>query len=153
MCLWTYFRLILVETRYVISLRFARFAAFLQNFSERQILWSLCSVGFHAFALKLPIQTALSMTPNSQFLWVQLKLSKFQENEHFPVFHEPAKILNVTWRLTVPSISVGGPSWRGDWDRGGEAGVSWYNFAHICEKPQETENIFIHLAPTWDIRN
>ena len=31
----------------------ARFLEFVQNFSERQILWSLCSVVFHAFALKL----------------------------------------------------------------------------------------------------
>ena len=30
-------------------------AEFLQNFSERQILWSLCSVVFHALTLRLPI--------------------------------------------------------------------------------------------------
>ena len=35
----------------------------MQNFSERQILWSLCSVVFHAFALKLPIQTSVSVAP------------------------------------------------------------------------------------------
>ena len=35
----------------------------LQNFSERQILWSLCSVVFHALTLKLPIQTSLSVAP------------------------------------------------------------------------------------------
>ena len=35
----------------------------LQNFSERQILWSLCSVVFHALALKLPIQTSFSVAP------------------------------------------------------------------------------------------
>ena len=34
---------------------------FLQNFSERQILWSLCSVVFRALTLKLPIQTILSV--------------------------------------------------------------------------------------------
>ena len=33
----------------------ARFVDFLQNFSERQILWILCSVVFHAFTLKMPI--------------------------------------------------------------------------------------------------
>ena len=38
----------------------ARFADFLQNFSERQIL---CSVVFRALTLKLPIQTSLSVTP------------------------------------------------------------------------------------------
>ena len=35
----------------------------MQNFSEHQILWSLCSVVFHAFALRLPIQTPLSVVP------------------------------------------------------------------------------------------
>ena len=41
----------------------AHFPEFLQNFSERQILLSLCSVVFHAFTLKLPIQTSLSVVP------------------------------------------------------------------------------------------
>ena len=41
----------------------ARFAEFLQNFSDCQILWSLCSVVFHALTLKLPIQTSLSVAP------------------------------------------------------------------------------------------
>ena len=36
---------------------------FLEHFSERQILWSLCSVVFHATTLKLPIQTSLSVAP------------------------------------------------------------------------------------------
>ena len=36
---------------------------FLQNSSEHQILWSLCSVVFYAFTLKLPIQTSLSVAP------------------------------------------------------------------------------------------
>ena len=35
----------------------------MQNFSERQILWSLCLVVFLAFTLKLPIQTSLSVAP------------------------------------------------------------------------------------------
>ena len=39
----------------------ARFPEFWQNFSERQILWSLCSVVFLALTLKLPIQTSLSL--------------------------------------------------------------------------------------------
>ena len=33
----------------------------MQNVSERQILWSLCSVDYHTFTLKLPIQTSLSL--------------------------------------------------------------------------------------------
>ena len=36
---------------------------FLHTFSECQILWSLCSVVFLAFTLKLPIQTSLSVVP------------------------------------------------------------------------------------------
>ena len=38
----------------------ARFPEFLQNFSERQILWSLYLVVFHALTLKLPIQISLA---------------------------------------------------------------------------------------------
>ena len=44
----------------------ACFAEFSQNFSERQILWSLCLVVFHALTLKLPIQTSLSVAPKLQ---------------------------------------------------------------------------------------
>ena len=44
----------------------ARFPEILQNFSERQILWSLCSVDFHALTLKLPIQTSPSVAPKLQ---------------------------------------------------------------------------------------
>ena len=36
---------------------------FLQNFSERQILWRMCLVVFLALTLKLPIQTSLSVAP------------------------------------------------------------------------------------------
>ena len=48
------------------SLGCARFADFLQNVSERQILWSLCSVVFHALTLKSPIQTSLSLASKLQ---------------------------------------------------------------------------------------
>ena len=41
--------------------RCTRVPEFVQNFSERQILWSLCSIVFHALTLKLPIQTSLSV--------------------------------------------------------------------------------------------
>ena len=62
------------------------FYEFLQNFSEGQILFSLCSVVFHALTLKLPFQTSLSVVlelPVS--LTSHEKMSKFQENEHTPV--------------------------------------------------------------------
>ena len=41
----------------------ACFPEFTQNFSERQILWSLCSVDFHTFTLELPIQTPHGVEP------------------------------------------------------------------------------------------
>ena len=44
----------------------ACFPEFLQNFSERQILWSLYLVVFHALTLKLPIQSSLSVEPKLQ---------------------------------------------------------------------------------------
>ena len=44
----------------------ARFPEFTQNFSERQILWSLCSVDFHTLTLQLPIQTPHSVAPELQ---------------------------------------------------------------------------------------
>ena len=41
----------------------ACFPELLQNFSESQIFWSLCSVVFQALTLKLPVQTSLSLAP------------------------------------------------------------------------------------------
>ena len=41
----------------------ARFPEFTQNFSECQILWSLCSVDFHTLTLQLPIQTPHLVAP------------------------------------------------------------------------------------------
>ena len=38
----------------------------MQNFSERKILWSLCSVDFHTLTLQLPIQTPHSVAPELQ---------------------------------------------------------------------------------------
>ena len=44
----------------------ARFPEFTQNFTEHQILWSLCLVDFHTFTLQLPIQTPHSVVPELQ---------------------------------------------------------------------------------------
>ena len=44
----------------------ARFPEFTQNFSERQILWSFCSVDFHTLTLQLPIQTPHFVAPELQ---------------------------------------------------------------------------------------
>ena len=48
------------------ALGFACFPEYLQKFSERQILWSLCSVDFHIVTLKLSIHTSLSVAPKLQ---------------------------------------------------------------------------------------
>ena len=47
-------------------LGYAHFPEFMQNFSERQILWSLCSVDFHSLTLQLPIQTPHFVAPELQ---------------------------------------------------------------------------------------
>ena len=44
----------------------ARFSKILQNFSERQILWRMFLVVFHALTLTLPIHTSLSVAPKLQ---------------------------------------------------------------------------------------
>ena len=44
----------------------AHFPEFLQNFSQRQISWSLCSVDFHTLTLQVPIQTLHSVAPELQ---------------------------------------------------------------------------------------
>ena len=41
----------------------ARFPGVLKNFSERQILWGLCSVVCYDLTLRFPIQTSLSVAP------------------------------------------------------------------------------------------
>ena len=48
----------------------ARFPEFTQNFSEHQILWSLCSVDFHTLTLQFSIQT-----PHSVALELQVFVS------------------------------------------------------------------------------
>ena len=44
----------------------ARFPYFVKKSSERQILWSLCSVDFHTLTLQLPIQTPHFVAPELQ---------------------------------------------------------------------------------------
>ena len=51
------------------------FSLTLQNFSERQILRSLCPVVFHALTLKLNIQTLLSVVSKLRVsLWSDEKV-------------------------------------------------------------------------------
>ena len=56
----------------------ARFPQFVQNVSERQILWSLCSVDFHTLTLQLPIQTPHSVAPE-----LQVFVSSLQNCQNF----------------------------------------------------------------------
>ena len=49
--------------------------SFCWNCTERQILWSLCSVDFHALTLQLPIQTPHSVAPELQVFVSSLKFS------------------------------------------------------------------------------
>ena len=49
--------------------------SFCWNFTERQILWSLCSVDFHTLTLQLPIQTPHSVAPELQVFMSSLKIS------------------------------------------------------------------------------
>ena len=63
----------------------ARFPDFMQNFSERQVLWSLCSVDFHTLTLQLPIQNLHSVAPELQVFVSSLEnCANFRENEHTP---------------------------------------------------------------------
>ena len=57
----------------------------LQNFSERQILWSLCSVLFYALTLRLPIQTSLPKLPF--FCTFKMKIVKISAKREHPRCH------------------------------------------------------------------
>ena len=62
----------------VLSQGCARFLDFMQNFSEHQVLWSLCSVDFHTLTLQLPIQTPHSVAPK-----LQVFVSSLQNCQNF----------------------------------------------------------------------
>ena len=59
----------------------APFLEILQNLSECQILWSLCLAVFHAFTLKLLIQTSLSVAPE---LLVHMKNVQISGKRAYP---------------------------------------------------------------------
>ena len=61
-----------------IALGCARFPDFFKNLSERQILWSLCSVDFHTLTLQLPIQTLQSVAPE-----LQVFVSSLENRQNF----------------------------------------------------------------------
>ena len=93
----------------------ARFAQNLQNFSERQILWSLCSLDFHTLTLQLPIQTSLSVAPK---LRVSLssaenchKIRKTSTPPEYLLFHDVYGFykLGVSVSVTTKCHSCGVP--------------------------------------------
>ena len=65
---------------------------FLQNFSEHQILWSLCSVVFHALTLKFKLHFLLHL--NSKFVYVQVKTVKNSGKQAHPY---RAKLFSILW--------------------------------------------------------
>ena len=85
----------------------ARFPEFVQNFSERQILWSLCSVVFHTLTLQLPIQTLHSVAPELQVFVSSLencpnfcKTSTPQGCARFTVFFQKYFEFQILWSLS-----------------------------------------------------
>ena len=61
----------------------------MQNVSEPQILWSLCSVDFHTFTLQLPIQTLHSVAPE-----IQVFVSSLENCQNFSKTSTP--LINIS---------------------------------------------------------
>ena len=61
----------------------------MQNFSERHILWSLCSVDFHTFTLQLLIQTLHSVAPE-----LQVFVSSLENIHNFSKTSTPLNLLS-----------------------------------------------------------
>ena len=96
----------------------ARFAEFLQNFSERQILWSLCLVVFLALTLKFPIRTSLLWHLNSKFVYVQVKNVKILGKRAHTRAPFSLKMWNLNYMCDMSSgWGGGGPS--GKWKNSG----------------------------------
>ena len=82
----------------------ARFPEFLQNFSERQILWRMCSVVFLALTLKLPIQTSPSVAPelpvslrSGKSVQISAKRAHSRGYPHVTNTHDAIRLSQVTW--------------------------------------------------------
>ena len=69
---------------HIFALGCARFPDFVKNSSERQILWSLCSVDFHTLTLQLPIQTLHSVAPE-----LQVFVSSLENHQNFSKMSTP----------------------------------------------------------------
>ena len=69
--------------------------SFCWNFTERQILWSLCSVDFHTLKLQLPIQTPHSVAPE-----LEVFVSSLQKCQKFRKTSTPQYIFFYLFKLT-----------------------------------------------------
>ena len=87
----TNFELLFVAS--ICSQECARFPEILQNISERQILWSLCSVVLHALTLKLPIKISLFVAPK-----LPVPLSLAENCNKFKKTSTPRSKFGFTWR-------------------------------------------------------
>ena len=85
----------------------ARFPETLQNFSECQILWSLCSVVFFCFNIEIAYSNFTfcgDWTPSFfEFTW---KLFKFQQNEHTLELAELVIVKNSTNTMERSALST-----------------------------------------------
>ena len=70
------------------------------NFSECQILWSLCSVDFHTFTLKLPIQTLHSAVPE-----LQVFASSLENCQNFSKMSTPMVTSALGFKVRVEPIA------------------------------------------------
>ena len=82
--------------------------SFCWNFTERQILWSLCSVDFHTLTLQLPIQTPHSVAPELQVFVSSLRFSvKRAHPSYQPVLHFTQMTSIVSSNLEHPDFLEG----------------------------------------------
>ena len=80
---------------------------------ERKILWSLCSIIFFAFALRLPIQTSLSVAPKLQVsLCSGGNCQKFRKTSTSQWWGQAGADQTFQWR------------------------TDWQIFRHFCEKSE-----------------
>ena len=79
-------------------------------FSKCQILRILVSVVFHAFALKLPSQTLLSVVPTQS---VFFRTTRFQENEH--ILYNRTLVLQYEGSITEGKMKRQSGPPRGGW--------------------------------------
>ena len=95
------------------ALRCARFADLLQNFSERLMLWRLCSIVFLAFTLKLPIQTTFCGAYKISFLAHQT-ISRRGSDSSFQ-FWVVSSVFNCYKLLLHVACHTMGPTHRNVW--------------------------------------